>query len=165
MTSFDAPRYYEEVDAERRRRGLTWAGLARELNAPFAHRPDIPPISPSTISRVRERASLNGNIVVHTLMWLRRAPEEFIMGHPVNAAPLPELTAGFLPRWDTAALFAAIEAKRRLDGLGWADVARQVGLPPEVVRAFRKSAGFPGVMRVLAWLDRAAADFVVNVPV
>jgi len=163
---FDVDRYFEALDAERERRGLSWAALTRELNAPFSHRPDIHPISTSTITGLRGRASLNGNIVVHTLMWLRRSPEEFVDGHPVEPRPLPQLEAGRLPRWNTESLYDALDQQRDMRGLAWTEAAAQVGeFTPEMLKSLRKSVGFPRVMRVLAWLQRPAADFVVNLPV
>jgi hypothetical protein len=163
---FDSQGYYEALDAERARRGLTWAGVARELNAPFAHRPDIPPISVSTITGVRGRTSLNGNIVVHTLMWLGRSPEEFIADHPVEPAALPRLKMGCLPRWDTEKLYAAIDEQLAALGLSWARAALEVGdFTPTTLKAVRKAVSFPRAMRLLAWLRRPAADFVTNEPV
>jgi hypothetical protein len=82
VPGFDVEMYFSALDEERDRRGLTWAALTRELNAPFAHRPDIPPIASSTLTGMRAKGGLNGNTVVHTMMWLRRAPEEFTPGHP-----------------------------------------------------------------------------------
>lgn len=166
MGDFDVDAYFAALDDERCSRGLSWAALTRELNAPFAHRQDIPPISSSTLTGMRSRGALNGNIVVHTLMWLGRTPEEFTIGHPVEAAPLPSLETGFLPRWNCAALFEALDDRRRQQGLTWAEVARRVGhFTPEMLGSVRRSVGFPRVMRLLAWLDRPAADFVVNAPV
>ena len=166
MPGFDVDRYFEALDTERQRRGLTWAAVTRELNAPFAHRPDIHPISGSTLTGMRGRASLNGNIVVHTLMWLRRTPEEFTDGHPVAPKALPELAPRHLPRWDTEHLFAALDEQRRDQGRTWTELAAAVGdVTPEMLKGLRRQVGFPRVMGVLAWLDRPAADFVVNVPV
>lgn len=163
---FDIERYFAAVDQERTSRGLTWAGLTRELNAVFAHRPDIPPIASSSLTGMRSRGGLNGNIVVHTLMWMGRTPEEFTAGHPVSGAPLPSLKAGCLPRWDGAALFGALDEQRLERGLTWVALAREVGgYTPPMLKTVRTGVGFPGVMRLLAWLHRPAADFVVNVPV
>lgn len=166
MTDFDIGAYFGALDTERIRRGLTWAGLTRELNAPFAHRPDIHPISSSTITGMRSRGSLNGNIVVHTLMWLRRAPEEFMIDHPVEPGSLPELEVGHLRRWDTVALYETIDARRDALQLSWSKVAVEVGgFTSETLRSLRNSVGFPRVMRVLGWLRRPAAEFVLNLPV
>ncbi|HUS62070.1 MAG TPA: hypothetical protein VMY34_07720 [Acidimicrobiales bacterium] len=173
---FDIEQYFAAVDHERSRRGLTWAALTRELNAPFSHRPDIPPISASTLTGMRNRGGLNGNIVVHTLMWLGRTPEDFTPGHPVSGAPLPSLEPGCLPRWDGEALYAAVDAKRAELGLTWAGAARDIGVfehdgrtyplyTPAMLRTLRSIVGFPRAMDLLAWLHQAAATFVINVKV
>ena len=166
MDGFDVERYFDVLDQEREARGLSWAALTRELNAPFAHRRDIPPISASTLTGMRGRAGLNGNIVVHTLMWLRACPEDFAPDHPVHGVALPELEAGHLPRWDSEALVRAVDDKRRSQDLTWSALAERVGgATPGTLKGMRQGVGFPLVMRVLAWLQRPSADFVVNVRV
>lgn len=160
--------YFLALDEERVKRGLTWAALTRELNAPFAHRPDIPPIAASTLTGMRAKGGLNGNTVVHTMMWLRRAPEDFAPGHPVTPKPLPRLSRGFLPRWDSAALLSAVDAQRVARSLTWVDAAQKVndhGGRYSAGSLRNLKVGFPHVMAVLAWLKRPAAEFVLNVPV
>jgi len=168
MSGFDVETYFLALNRAREERGLTWASLTRELNAPFAHRRDIPPIASSTLTGMRSKGGLNGNTVVHTLMWLGRAPEDFAPDHPVPPRVLPPLEMGCLPRWDTTALRAAVDSHRVAMGLAWKEAASQVvrqgGLySPGSLRQLH--AGFPAVMGLLAWLMRPAADFVVNVRV
>lgn len=168
MSGFDVEMYFLALDEERVKRGLTWAALTRELNAPFAHRPDIPPIATSTVTGMRAKGGLNGNTVVHTMMWLGRAPEDFAPGHPVAPKPLPRLRKGFLPRWDTTALLSVVDAQRADQKLTWTEAAQKVGEHGGRYSAGslrNLKAGFPHVMGVLAWLQRPAADFVINVPV
>jgi hypothetical protein len=166
MDGFDVERYFGVLNDQRERLGLSWSALTRELNAPFAHRPNIPPISTSTLTGMRSRSELNGNIVVHTMMWLRVCPEDFAPDHQVEGVPLPELRRGCLPRWDSEALFEALDSERRSKSLPWAALAEQIrGSSPAVLKSLRRGVGFPLVMPVLAWLGRPAADFVVNVPV
>jgi hypothetical protein len=168
VAGFDVHEYFLAVDAARQQRGLSWAGLTRELNAPFAHRADIPPIAASSLSGMRAKGGLNGNIVVHTLMWLGRAPEEFTQDHPVAAHPLPPLVMGYLPRWNTPELRSAIETQRRSEGLTWQQAVERVWAQGGLYSAGslrNTSVGFPAVMGVLAWLERPAADFVHNVRV
>lgn len=164
--SFDVAAYNAALDTERQARGLSWAALTRELNAVFAHRRDIHPISASTLTGMTNKGGLNGNIVVHTLMWLGRTPEEFTPGHRVPGSPLPQLQQGSLPRWNGEALFAALDALRAERGLTWAGAAREIGGYTAVtLRSVQRGVGFPSVMRLLGWLERPAADFVINVPV
>lgn len=164
--SFDVAAFYAALDKERQARGLSWAALTRELNAVFAHRRDIPPISASTLTGMTMKGGLAGNWVVHTLMWLGRTPEEFAPGHPVPGSPLPRLRQGSLPRWNGEALLAALDARRVERALTWAEAAREIGgYTAGTLRSVRRGVMFPMVMRLLAWLERPAADFVTNVPV
>ncbi len=164
--SFDVAAFYAALDKERQARGLSWAALTRELNAVFVHRPDIPPISTSTLTGMRNKGGFNGNWVVHTMMWLGRTPEEFTPGHRVPGSPLPRLQHGFLPRWDGGALFAALDARRAERGLSWPGAAQEIGgCTAATLRSVQRGVGFPMVMSLLAWLERPASDFVVNVQV
>lgn len=166
LVPFDIAAYFDALDQARDRRGLTWAALTRELNDPFAHRPDIPPIATSTLTGMIKRGGLNGNTVVHTLMWMGRSPEEFTPGHPVRGVRLPTLQPRFLPRWAAADLAAAVDAQRKSQGLTWTAAAADIdGYTTNMLRNVERSLGFPQVMGLLAWLGRPAADFVVNVAV
>lgn len=70
------------------------------------------------------------------------------------------------PRWDTAALHAALDDQRAARKLTWRSAAREIGeYTPAMLRNVQRGVGFPMVMRLLDWLRRPAADFVVNVRV
>ena len=168
MGDFDARAFHEALDVKRQARGLTWAGLAAELNAPYSHRADIPPISPSTLSGMSKRGGLNGNIVMTALRWLGRSAEDFVLDGPaVDNVSIPDAGPGHLLRWNGPALYAQLDARRSELGLTWAGLAKQLGVGVSVLRGYANSsaAGFPWVMRATGWLERPAAAFMVEVQV
>jgi len=65
-------------------------------------------------------------------------------------------------RWDTKALHAALDAKRRDRGLTWAALAREVGgFSPGMLASLSRNrrVGLPRVMRLVLWLDQPAVMF------
>jgi hypothetical protein len=66
-------------------------------------------------------------------------------------------------RFDTAALHAALDAKRRERGQTWREVASELpGFTPNMLTNLASGPliGFPRVMTLTQWLGRPAADFV-----
>src|SRR5262249_22847744 len=99
------------------------------------------------------------------LLWLGRAPESFMPDVPDADAPryrLPDLATGQILRWDTKALFVALDERRRERGMTWAAVARDLrGFTPGMLTnlATGPRTGFPRVMRIVRWIDRPAVSF------
>jgi hypothetical protein len=99
------------------------------------------------------------------LLWLGRTPESFVPGFTDAYSErfrLPDLTTNQVLRWDTRALFLALNAQRTERRMTWADVARELwGFTPGLLTNLSKGGriGFPGVMRLVRWLDRPAASF------
>jgi hypothetical protein len=76
---------------------------------------------------------------------------------------LPLLAHGQILRWDTRALFAAIDARRQQLNLSWQAVADQIpGSTRGMLRNLAKGgrADFPGVMELVGWLERPAVAFM-----
>ena len=114
---FDPQALLDAVDAQRRERGLTWAGLSAELH-----------VSTTTIRSMPKRKwgiELDG--VIGLAHWCGRTVESFAGadGGPPPAAGSHRRTPPFL-RFDTAALYAAVNAERERRGLTWAQVAADV---------------------------------------
>src|SRR5580692_1989870 len=66
-------------------------------------------------------------------------------------------------RFDTAAIHAALDAKRRAQGMTWSEVAGELpGFTPSMLTNLAKGPliGFPRVMALVQWLGRPASDFV-----
>jgi len=82
-------------------------------------------------------------------------------GTPIHARPHTE-SAGAL-RFDTRALYAALETARAARQLTWRGVAVLSGAGSAAALTRLRAGGrvmFPVVMRVLAWLEAPSARFV-----
>ncbi|HEY1864851.1 MAG TPA: hypothetical protein VGG77_14470 [Roseiarcus sp.] len=165
MFKFDMGALHAALDSERRARGLTWDQLAAEINEPFKSTPSIP-ISVGTLRTMTTKRSVTSAVVLQVLRWLRRTPESFLTGRDLAPAPgeeLPEAGPTQILRFDTAALHAALDAKRRERGMTWSEVAKEMqGFTPSMLTNLAKGPliGFPRVMILTQWLERPAADFV-----
>jgi hypothetical protein len=154
------------LDDGRRARKLTWDQLAAEVSEPFRHTPSIP-ISPGTLRTMTAKRSVTSAVVLQVLRWLRRTPESFLAGRdqpPALGEKLPETGPGQILRFDTAAIHAALDAKRREQGLTWKEVADEIrsGFTPGMLTNLANGPliGFPRVMALTQWLRRPASDFV-----
>jgi hypothetical protein len=159
---FDLKALYDALDAERRARDLTWAAVAGEVNRLRTHRR---PIAASTLNGLGTKAAAEGDGVLQMLLWLRRTPESFVPGAADPHSDRfcrPRLTRGQILRWDTRALFAALDAERLARGWTWPAVARDIrGVTPGMLTNLANEGriGFPRAMRLVQWLRRPAADF------
>jgi hypothetical protein len=165
MAKFDMRALQATLDSERRARKLTWNQLAAEISEPFRITPSIP-ISVSTLRTMAAKRSVTSAVVLQVLRWLRRTPESFLAGRDEPPSPeeaLPEAGPGQILRFDTAALHAALDAKRRERGMTWKEVAGEIrGFTPGMLTnlAHGPLIGFPRVMGLTQWLGRPASDFV-----
>jgi hypothetical protein len=159
---FDLGALYDALDEKRRSLDLTWAALTQQVNR---HRTTLRPIAPSSITGLKDKGDGEGDGILQMLLWLERSPESFIPDVPDAGEAryrLPELTTGQILRWDTKALFAALDEQRRARGMTWALVARDLGgFTPGMLTNLAKGPriGFPRVMRLVRWLDRPAVTF------
>ena len=158
---FDLRALYDAIDEQRRARQLTWRDVAAGVSRSIRLRP----VAASTITGLKQKAQCEGDGVLQMLLWLRRTPESFMrdLTDPQSLCFLqPNLAPGQILRWDTRALFDALDARRRERQLTWAEVAREIGgFTP--ARITNLSTGprttFPGVMRLVRWLGEPAAAF------
>jgi hypothetical protein len=156
-----------ELDAVRGSRGLSWAELVAEINAPFKFVPSIP-ISLSTIRGMGGKASVTSAVVLQVLRWLGRSPESFLNGRALAAADasveaLPDVGPQRILRFDTKGLHATLDEERRVQGLSWRQIASELpGFKEGMLTnlATGPAIGFPRVMRITQWLRRPAAAFV-----
>jgi len=159
---FNLRALYDAMDDLRRERGLSWAAVASEVNR---FRTIRRPIGVSTITSLREKSAGEGDGILQMLLWLHRPPESFvpdIAEADSKQFRLPDLTRGQILRWDTQALFLALNAGRLERQLAWRDVAREVrGFTPGMLTNLSRGGriGFPRVMRLVRWLGRPAVTF------
>ncbi len=141
---------------------MSWSAVADEVNHLRTH---MRPIAASTIAGLEHKPTGEGDGILQMLLWLRRTPESFVPGATDPASERfcrPQLETGRILRWDTRALFDALDEQRRVRQLTWTAVAREVrGFTPSMLMNLSKGGriGFPRVMRLVRWLGQPAAVF------
>jgi hypothetical protein len=165
LLRFDMHALQAVLNAERQARGLTWPELALAINRPFEGTTSIP-ISVSTLSGMTKKRSVTSAVVLQVLAWLGRTPESFLAGRtaaPGDGEQLPDAGPGHVLRFDTRAIYEALNARRRERALTWKQAARELpGFTENMLTnlAGGPLIGFPRVMALTQWLGRPAADFV-----
>ncbi len=165
---FDIAALFDALDAQRRSRGLTWSGVAREIwdqsAALNAVRADHP-ISPSTLTGMAKRGDTTCQHALFMLRWLRRTPESFLPGAKTDTPPArhPLIGPDRRLRWDLKKLHEALDAQRRERSLTWAQLAPKLQCSPSQLSGIgraRFAIGMKLAMRIVCWLDRPARDFI-----
>ncbi|XOV86861.1 MAG: hypothetical protein ACFHX7_18045 [Pseudomonadota bacterium] len=152
---FDVNALFTALDRKRAEKGLTWTGVAREIADRFTK------VSPSTIRGVGEKHRVEGDGVLQMLLWLDRTPESFVAGFKGKQELLQAAGGAKVLRWDTAAIFAALDVRRGENGLTWSQVADQIGgISEQQLKNLAKGGRtfFPEVMRIVLWLGIPAAQ-------
>jgi hypothetical protein len=167
-TDFDVAALFNALDAQRRQRGLSWEGVARQLweqsSALNAKRKDHP-ISASTLTVMTTRRDTSCQHALFMLRWLGRAPEDFLPGLPVDSAntSLPYAGADRRLRWDLQKLYAALDSQRRERSLTWPQLAEELRCGPNQLSGIKRARfaiSMRLAMRIVTWLDRPARNFV-----
>jgi hypothetical protein len=71
------------------------------------------------------------------LRWLGRTPESLLVGGPEHYDRLPEAGPDRRLRWALKLLYAAMDEKRRQEGLTWPALAAQLGCSPSQLTLVR----------------------------
>lgn len=161
---FDVGALHSAIDEQRMSRKMSWKSVAREVNR-TDERYDVRPISPSTISGLKnKRWGVEGDGVIQMLLWLDRSPESFVPGHPGATHPdarLPRLGDGRILRFDVPLIYSKLDALRTARGLTWVEVVGEIGglCSADQLKNMGKQqrTGFPQVMRLARWLHCPAA--------
>lgn len=165
LRQFEMQKLYAALDAARCVRGLTWAQVVAEINRPFEGTPSIP-ISLGTVRGMLKKSSVTSAVVLQILRWLGRSPESFLSssdGASQVEEILPEPGAGRILRFDTRAMYAALNEERLRRGMTWKQVAHELsGFTASMLTNLAQGPliGFPRVMRITQWLERPAVSFV-----
>jgi hypothetical protein len=171
LPTFDCGALFSALDAQRRDRGMDWYPLANELwqqsSELNAHRMDHP-LCGGAIQRLATRGATSCQYALFMLRWLRRAPEDFLIGPVVDVGDvrLPEAGPDSRLRWELSELHAAINEQRRASGLTWAELAQELDCTPSRLTNLRTArfADMELTMRVTQWLDQPAAAFIHPAP-
>ena len=107
-TDFDLRALYEALDERRRSRDLTWAALTAEVNR---HRTRLHPIAQSTITSLKKKSVGEGDAIFKRSFGSaerRRALCPALRTPTRRAFSYQRCRGGQILRWDTRALFAAL---------------------------------------------------------
>jgi hypothetical protein len=165
LLEFDMNALSAALDAERSARNLSWVELTVEINEPFRGTPSIP-ISVTTIRNMRAKRSVTSAVVLQILRWLGRTPESFLAGQKLPSKAnemLPAAGPSRILRFDTRAIYAALNAERVKREMTWRQVANELpGFTESMLTnlATGPLIGFPRVMMLTQWLSRPAVSFV-----
>jgi hypothetical protein len=165
MHTFDMQALHMALDDERCARGLSWTELTADINKPFKGTTSIP-INASTIRNMSTKSSVTSAVVLQVLRWLDRSPESFLSGRlaqPNVNEKLPDAGTTRILRFDTQAMYAALDEERRRKNLTWKQlVAELPGFTQSMIANLAEGPliGFPRVMTITQWLNCPAATFV-----
>jgi hypothetical protein len=167
VARFDGEALIRALDDQRQARALTWNLLAVELwaqSSELNERLGGDALCPGALYRTSLRGTMTGHYALPLLRWLGRPPEDFLDGPSVvPAEALPAPGADLRLRWDLAAVFAVLDARRREVGLTWAALGRELGCSPARLTNLRTArlADMGLTMLVTQWVGVPAARFVV----
>jgi hypothetical protein len=167
---FDVVALWEAMDAQRKRRGLSWQGVVNEISALSSilvaklgssnH-----PMSASTVKNMVKRGSVTCQHALGMLRWLGQPPECFVPHHTdLPTAPLPKAGPDRRLRWDIWAMAELLDAERRSREMTWNQLAQELGSSANQLsglRRLRYGISIQLAMRITRWLRRPAADFIV----
>ena len=67
-----------------------------------------------------------------------------------------------MKRFDSQALFAALDRQRQERGMSWQELGREIGVSPSTITRTRSGGRLEvdGMLAMVAWLGRPVEDFV-----
>jgi hypothetical protein len=164
LRHFDMGAFYAALNTARMAKGLTWSELAAEANRPFEGTTPIP-IHSATLRDMMSKRSVTSAVVLQALAWLGQPPESFLTGlQDLTATPLPETGPGRVLRFNTKALYAALNTLRQARGYSWAQVAAELpGFTTSMLTNLASGPliGFPRVVLLTQWVGQPVAHFVL----
>jgi hypothetical protein len=165
---FEVSTLYSALDARRVELGLTWKQVADQLwdlSSELNDRRRDHPISPSTLTNMANNPRASCQHALFMLRWLDRTPESFLEGTAGDDRrfALPPAGPDRRLRWSLKLLYAAMDEKRRPQGLTWPELAAILGCSPNQLTGLRTAKFATNIdlaMRISQWIGRPAADFV-----
>ena len=107
------------LDAQRIARHMTWAEVAQAIA-----------VSESAMREIADREVVETDDVLQMTRWLGLNIESFVgeaKDRVLGPEPGDHRSTGRLLHFDTRALYAAVDAARKAQGLSWQAVSEQVG--------------------------------------
>jgi hypothetical protein len=165
---FSVDELYLAMEEQRLSRNLSWRQVADEiwdLSKELNERRHDHPISPSTLSGMRERRETSCQHALFMFRWLGRTPESFLTGAVASRdSSFPDVGPDRRLRWTLKKLYEAMDEQRRDRGLTWKELAVILRCTPSQLTGLRTAKFATGMrlaMRITQWLSRPASDFVV----
>ncbi|HKW10330.1 MAG TPA: hypothetical protein VJO33_08115, partial [Gemmatimonadaceae bacterium] len=122
------------------------------------------PISRATLTGIAKRGDTTCQHALFILRWLGRDAESFMSVAASNGnTALPSVGPDRRLRWNLAALYDALDARRRERELTWRALARELRCTDHQltgIKTARYAIGMTLAMRIVQWLERPAADFI-----
>ena len=168
IAEFDVHAMYAAMDAQRAVLGLSWPNVARALwnqSAVLNERRGDHPISPATLTGIAKRGDCTCQHALFILRWLGRAPEEFLSSPPADSSrfALPPAAEDRRLRWDLAAVYTALDERRRERTVTWREAAKAIRCTEHQLtglRTARYAIGMKLMMRIVQWLGQPSATFI-----
>ncbi len=165
---FSVRRLAAALDTERQRRGLSWSQVATDIwdqSAELNAIRDDHPIAASTLAGMGERGGVSCQHALFVLRWLGRSPESFLVGgqQADETYDLPDAGPNRRLRWDLAATYEAMNARRLEQGLSWPELSRLLRCSPNQLtglRTARFAMGMQLAMKIVQWLQTPARTFI-----
>jgi hypothetical protein len=166
-SGFDAMALFEAIDAQRIQRGLSWREVADQIwdqSAALNRQRQDHPITSSTLTGIARRGDCTCQHALFFLRWLGRTPESFLTPPSTSGgATLPTPGSDRRLRWDLAALYEALNARRLERQLTWAELAVQLRCTANQltgIRTARYAIGMKLAMKIVRWLECPASTFI-----
>ena len=167
LPRFDGSALIRELDATRAAHELSWNELADHLwdqSAVLNEQLGGHRLCPGALVRTAHRATMSCQYALILLRWIRRAPEDFLVGDAVEVGDtrLPEPGPQLRLRWDLGRLHADLNERRTERGLTWAALGDELGCTPSRLTNLKTArlADMELVMRITQWLAQPAARYV-----
>jgi transcriptional regulator with XRE-family HTH domain len=153
---FDFEELYNALDSQRTSRGMSWQDVAVETG-----------VAAATLMRTRQGGKMETDGILALVRWLGEKPERYIAGdtRALGFKPAgPKLISyGKHLRFNTKALFIAIDDLRRSRRMNWSDVAAEIGrgVTPSMLAHLRVGGRIEVtfMVRAVRWLDRSVESF------
>jgi len=167
LPTFDCGALFGALDDARRERQLGWYELAEELwhqSAVLNAKRADHPLCGGAVQRLQTRGATSCQYALFMLRWLRRAPEEFLVGPVVDVGEvsLPRAGNDRRLRWELSELHGDLDERRRAHGRTWSELAEELGSTRSRLTNLRHArfTDMDLAMRVTQWLAKPARAFI-----
>jgi transcriptional regulator with XRE-family HTH domain len=153
---FDFEDLYNALDNRRTSKGKSWEDVAVETG-----------VAAATLKRTRQGGKMETDGILAMVRWLGETPEGYIpedvRAPGFKPADLKPVSPGKHSRFNTKALYRAIDDLRLSRRMNWSDVAAEIGhgVTPSMLTHLRAGGRIEVtfMVRAVRWLDRSVESF------